>query len=317
MTAARPRVGVSSCLLGETVRFDAGHKRDRFLTDRLAPFVEFVPRCPEIAIGLGVPREPIRLVRMSDETDARGLRSGQAVGERLRRYGREQGDALGDLSGYVFKSKSPSCGLHRVAVCGEDGKGTGARTRGLYAAAITAALPWLPVEEEGRLNDSGLRDNFLVRVYTLDRLQRALIECEPTANALIGFHTDHKYLVLAHNAAAYKRLGQLVANAGREPLHPLVESYRNELMAALGRPAGIPRHVNVLHHLLGFLRGHLDGSDREELLHAIETFREGRLPWVAVRVLLRHHFRRHPDGFVDRQVYLEPYPDALATPWPG
>lgn len=295
------------------MRFDGGHKRDRFLTDRLARFVEFVPRCPEIAIGLGAPREPIHLVRTGAEMDARGVRSGHAVGGRLRRYGREQGAALGDLSGYVFKSKSPSCGLHRVAVYGEDGKRTGAKAGGLYAAAITSALPWLPVEEEGRLNDAALRDNFLIRVYTLDRLRRALIEREPAANALIGFHTDHKYLLLAHNAAAYKRLGQLVAGAGCEPLQPLVESYRNELMAALARPARIPRHVNVLQHLLGFLRGHLDGGDREELLHAIESFREGRLPWVAVRVLLRHHFRRHPDGFVERQVYLEPYPDALAT----
>jgi len=310
----RPRVGVSSCLLGEAVRFDTGHKRDRFLTDRLAQFVEFVPRCPEMAIGLGTPREPIHLVRTSGEMDAHGVRSGHAVGERLRHYGTEQADALSDLRGYVFKSKSPSCGLHRVTVYDADGKRTPGKARGLYADAITAALPWLPVEEEGRLNDAGLRDNFLIRVFTLDRLLRALFEQEATARALVSFHTDHKYLLLAHNAAAYKRLGQLVARAGCEPLQPLVAAYRDAVMAALSRPARVSRHVNVLQHLLGYLRESLDRSDREELVNAIENFRAGQLPWVAVRVLLRHHFRRHPDGFVDRQVYLEPYPDALATP---
>lgn len=312
MNAALPRVGVSSCLLGEAVRFDAGHKRDRFLTDHLARFVEFVPRCPEMAIGLGTPREPIHLVRTSGKMDARGIRSAHAVGDRLRRYGHDQGTALGDLRGYVFKARSPSCGLHRVTVHGDDGKRTSAKTRGLYAGAITAALPWLPVEEEGRLNDAGLRDNFLIRVFTLDRLLRALFEREATVHALVDFHTAHKYLLLAHNAAAYKRLGRLVAQAGCcEPLQPLVKSYRDEIMAALARPARVSRHVNVLQHLLGYLRGSLDPGDREELVNAIESFRAGQLPWIAVRVLLRHHFRRHPDGFVDRQVYFAPYPDAL------
>ncbi len=309
-----PVIGVSSCLMGENVRFDTGHKRDRFLTDRLARFVRCIPRCPEMAIGLGTPREPIHLVAAGTDTDARGVRSGHAVGDRLKAYGDAQAQELQGLSGYLFKAKSPSCGLHRVPVYTEDGHRTNRRCHGLYAERIIAAMPWLPVEDEGRLNDAGLRDNFLIRVFTLDRLQRALLDGHPTPRALVDFHTDHKYLLLAHNAAAYKRLGQLVARAGSEPLDGLVPRYRDELMHALSRPARVPRHVNVLQHLMGYLRDRLDQDDRAEIADTIERFREGLLPWVAVRMLLRHHFRRHPHDWVNRQVYLEPYPDELAAP---
>lgn len=299
------------------MRFDSGHKRDRFLTDRLAGFVDCVPRCPEVAIGLGTPREPIHLVDMGGHTDAHGVRSGHAVGKRLRDYGDAQARELAGLSGYLFKSKSPSCGLYRVPVYAPNGHRTNRKAHGLYAQRILAAMPWLPVEDEGRLNDAGLRDNFLVRVFTLERLQRRLLEGRPTRHALVAFHTDHKCLLLAHNTAAYKRLGQLVARAGSEPLDALLPRYRDELMTALSRPARAPRHVNVLQHLLGYLRERVDKDDREEIADTIERFREGQLPWVAVRMLLRHHLRRNPDEWVLRQVYLEPYPDELAAPWPG
>ncbi|HYW75813.1 MAG TPA: DUF523 and DUF1722 domain-containing protein [Gammaproteobacteria bacterium] len=309
-----PTIGVSSCLMGENVRFDTGHKRDRFVTDRLARFVECIPRCPEMAIGLGTPREPIHLVAAGTGIDAHGVRSGHAVGKRLRAYGEAQAKELHGLSGYLFKAKSPSCGLHRVPIYTADGQRTNRRGHGLYADRVIAAMPWLPVEDEGRLNDAGLRDNFLVRIFTLDRLQRALMNKPPVPRELVDFHTDHKYLVMAHNVAAYKRLGRLVARAGTQPLDELVPRYRDELMQALSRPARIPHHVNVLQHLMGYLRDQLDREDRAEIADTIEQFREGLLPWVAVRMLLRHHFRRHPDEWVNRQVYLEPYPDELAAP---
>lgn len=314
----RPRLGVSSCLLGEEVRFDKGHKRDRFLTDELAPFVEFVPRCPEVAIGLGTPREPIHVVAGSGATDAVGIRSGDRVGARLRAYGRTQVALLGDLSGYVFKSRSPSCGPARVPLYRPDGRRDTAKTQGLYAHEIAAALPWLPVEDEGRLHDPGLRENFLIRVFTLHRLQRALGE-RPAAGALVSFHTDHKLLLMAHNVAGYRRLGRLVAGAGREPMPALALRYRDELMHSLAHPARVPHHVNVLQHVVGYLRRPLDAADRAELAQYIEEFRAGRIPWIAVRTLLRHHFRRHPDPYVARQVYFEPYPAALArsVPFPS
>lgn len=317
MTWPRPAIGVSSCLMGEHVRFDSGHKRDRYLTDVLAQFVTCVPRCPEMGIGLGTPREPIHLVDAGGTTDAWGVRSGWAVGDRLREYGDRQVRELEGISGYLFKSKSPSCGLHRIPLYTAEGRRTHRKAHGLYAQQFISAMPWLPVEDEGRLNDAGLRDNFLVRVYTLDRLQRTLLRPRPTAGALVDFHTDHKYLLLAHNPAAYKRLGQLVAQAGTKPLDELVLQYRDELMDALSRPSRIPLHVNVLQHLLGYLSDRLDRDDRAELVGAIEAFRTGNLPWVAVRMLMRHHFRRHPHDFINRQVYLAPYPDELAVPWPG
>lgn len=313
----RPTIAVSSCLMGENVRFDSGHKRDRYLTEVLAQFINCVPRCPEMAIGLGTPREPIHLVDVEGEIDARGVRSGRAVGNRLRDYGDSQVRELEGISGYLFKSKSPSCGLHRIPHYTEAGNRTHRKSNGLYAQRFISAMPWLPVEDEGRLNDPGLRDNFLVRIFTLDRLQRTLLDIRPSAGALVDFHTDHKYLLLAHNPEAYKRLGQLVARAGTEPLDQLVPRYRDELMAALSRPSRVPLHVNVLQHLLGYLRDRLDREDRTELVETIEAFRVGNLPWVAVRMLMRHHFRRHPHDFINRQVYLEPYPDELAAPWPG
>ena len=313
----RPTIGVSSCLMGENVRFDSGHKRDRYVTEVLARFVDCVPRCPEMAIGLGTPREPIHLVDVEGDIDARGVRSNRAVGDRLRDYGDRQVRELEGISGYLFKSKSPSCGLHRIPHYTVDGQRTHRKSHGLYAQRFISSMPWLPVEDEGRLNDAGLRDNFLIRVFTLDRLQRTLLSSPPSADALIDFHTAHKYLLLAHNPEAYKRLGRLVARAGTEPLDDLVIQYRDALMQALSRPSRVPLNVNVLQHLLGFLRDRLDSEDRAELVNSIEAFRARKLPWVAVRMLMRHHFRRHPHDFINRQVYLEPYPDELAAPWPG
>lgn len=312
VAATWPQVGISSCLLGENVRYDGGHKRSRFLTDRLAPFVCFVPVCPEMGIGLGAPREAIRLTGGAENLRIVGSRSGRDVTGALEKFGRERAAGLQDLCGYVFKSRSPSCGLARVPVYDARGKRTAAVARGIYAETITRAFPWLPVEDEGRLNDPLLRDNFLVRVFTLNRLRRAL-EPRPSARALVAFHTDHKYLMMAHNTASYRRLGRLVAEAGTRPIAELTEVYREELMRGLARVAGVSHHANVLQHLLGHLRGHLDSGDRAEIAALIERFRSGRLPLAALRILLLHHFRRHPDPFVTRQVYFEPYPEALAA----
>ncbi len=308
--APRPRVGISSCLLGEPVRYDAGHKRNRFLADTLSRFVDFLPRCPEMAIGLGAPREPIHLVRSGTGLTAQGVHSGEDVGNRIRNYGQEQGRELGELCGYVFKSRSPSCGLARVPVYGAKGPIRGISQSGLYAEQIRCALPWLPVEDEGRLNDSRLRENFLIRIFTLHRFRQAL-SSGFSARALVEFHTAHKYLLLAHGVGGYRSLGRLVATAGNTPEQVLVPKYREGLMAALQRPAPVSGHVNVLQHLLGHLRGRIDNTDRAELVREIEGFREGRLPWAAIRLLVCHHLRRNPDPFASRQVYLAPYPDAL------
>lgn len=309
--AGAPRVGVSSCLLGTPVRYDGGHRRNRFLADELAAFVEFVPRCPEAAIGLGTPRTPIRLV--ANERDAGAAGGGIAdVAPRLRAYAQEQAEQLADLCGYVFKSKSPSCGLRRIPYYDTRGLRTGRSGRGLYAERLTAALPWLPVEDEDRLADPVRRDHFLTRIFTLHRFRTA-VRARPGARALVAFHTEHKLLLLAHDVAAYRRLGRLVADAGNRPWPPLATAYRDGLMAALARPARIPGHVNVLQHLAGYLRAGLDPGARGELARRIGEFQAGRLPRTAVLRLLHRHFHRHPDPWVARQAYLAPYPAALAA----
>lgn len=309
-SASRPRVGVSSCLLGQPVRYDGGHKRDRFLYDVLSRFVVLVPRCPEVSIGLGVPREPIQLVQREGSIEAEGMRSGIQVGAALRGYARAQTRDVRDLCGYIFKSASPSCGLQGIAVRPEAGGDAETDGRGVYAQEITAALPWVPVAEEGDLEDIPRLDGFLVRVFTLHRLQEAV--ADPSGRSLEAFHNNHRLLLLAHDIAACNRLDRLVerAQAG-EPPSELAAAYRDEVMAALRRPPEIGRHVNLLVHLLELLHGRVEQGDQVHLRREIEAFGDGRLPWTAVRAMLRRHFRNHPHLFGSRRLYLEPYPGEL------
>ncbi len=302
-TQPQPRVGVSSCLLGEQVRHDGGHKRSRFIADVLSRHVRFDPVCPELAIGLGVPREPIRLQGRPDTPRAVGTRTQELdVTAALDGYGAAQAERLQAISGYLFKSKSPSCGMERVRVY--DHNGVPANTgRGIYAAAIMRALPLLPVEEEGRLNDPALRENFLERLYAYQRWQ-ALLANGLSAAALVSFHARHKLMLLAHNREALTALGQRVATAGSESIDELADSYGREFMAALARPAPRAGHTDVLFHLQSYLKRALPGEDRRELAAIIEDYRQQRVPLIVPVTLLRHHFRRYPDPYVAKQLYL-------------
>ena len=304
------RVGISACLTGEEVRFDAGHKRDNYIMGTLARYFELVPYCPEVAIGLGTPRPPIRLVGSPEAPRARGTRDPALdVTEALDTYGLAVGEASGDLSGYILKRGSPSCGMERVKVYLENGH-PGGQGRGVYARALMDAQPLLPVEEEGRLGDPVLRENFIERVLVYHRWQ-SLARNGLTADAVVRFHTDHKLLVMAHSQEAYRRLGRMVADAGRRELPELAAEYIAALMAALGRRVKRGQHVNVLLHLLGYLKSHLDAGDKAELLETFEAYRHGRLPLIVPITLLKHHFRRHPEPYVERQVYLSPHPAEL------
>ncbi len=310
------RVGVSSCLLGQEVRYDGGHKRDPYVAGTLSRCFELVPVCPEVAVGLGTPREPIRLVRMGEQVRVRGVRTpGLDVTERLRRCGETMAGRLPELSGYIFKGGSPSCGMEGVQIGSEGGLpvGTG---RGAYAEAFMAANPLLPCEEEGRLGDPLVRESFLVRVFVYHRWQRLVAE-GLTPGALVAFHTDHKYLLLAHDEAAYRRLGRQVAQAGTRPLERLGAEYARELMGALARRATPGQHANVLQHLLGYVSGRLDAGERAETMDLIERYRQGLVPLVAPISRLRRHFLRHPHPFVNRQHYLDPQPYALMLSTPG
>jgi len=301
------RVGISACLLGENVRFDGGHKRDAFLVETLGRFVEWVPVCPEVELGLGTPRETLR-----DGDDARLVsRSGIDHTEPMRRFAaRRLEDLAGlDLSGFVLKSKSPTCGMERVKVYG--GKGAPAKDgRGIFARALCARYPLLPVEEEGRLCAPRLRENFIERLFAYRRL-RAFFQGRWTLGSLVAFHTAHKLLLLAHSPAAYQRLGRLVAGAKRIPRNELRQRYESELMEALRIQATAGRNANVLSHAAGYVSKGLDAADREELRQIIDDYRRGLVPLVVPITLLRHHVRRLDVGYLKDQVYLDPHPREL------
>lgn len=306
---SRPVIAISSCLLGQEVRFDGGHKKSGWLTGPLAEFVDYRPICPEVAIGLGIPRPPIHLVGDPEQPRAVGVKDPDMdVTAPLEAFARHTAGTLDEVSGYVFKSKSPSCGMERVKLYGQHGGQK--KTVGIHARVIMERLPNLPVEEEGRLNDPVLRENFVTRVYVYRRWQDFRRQ-RLTAKGLIAFHADHKYLVMAHNQAAYKRIGQLLSNLKGVDLPAVAEQYIAELMAALKRRVSRDRHVNVLQHIMGYLKGSLPGHDRQELVEALEAYRRGEVPLIVPVFLLRHHFRHHPDPYMDGQWYLDPYPGSL------
>ena len=306
------RIGVSACLVGQAVRFDGGHKRDDFLSGILGKFVEFVAVCPEVEIGLGVPRESLRLVR--DESGATRMvasRSGADLTGTMASYAERRAAALerADLSGYVLKKDSPSCGMERVRVYGR--AGMPARDgRGLFADALMRRLPNLPVEEEGRLNDPGLRENFIERVFAYHRL-RALFASRWTVGALVNFHTAHKLTLMAHSPSAYAALGRLVADSKRAARAELRERYAAEFMAALSKLATPARHVNVMQHISGYLRDRCDVDSRRELTETIEEYRRATVPLIVPLTLIRHWARRLDIAYLKGQTYLEPHPREL------
>ena len=306
------RIGVSACLLGQQVRFDGGHKRSDFLTDTLGDFVEFVAVCPEVDIGLGVPRESLRLVR--DDNGAVRMvanKSGADLTETMNAYAERRAAALEreDLSGYVLKKDSPSCGMERVRVYGTAGMPTRSG-RGLFAAALMRRLPNLPVEEEGRLNDPNLRENFIERAFAYHRM-RALFANRWTAGALVAFHTAHKLTLMAHSPRAYTELGRLVAESKRLEPAELRERYSAEFMAGLKKLATPARHVNVMQHIAGYLHERCDPDSRRELMEVIEEYRRATVPLVVPLTLIRHWVRRFDIAYLKGQTYLEPHPREL------
>jgi uncharacterized protein YbgA (DUF1722 family)/uncharacterized protein YbbK (DUF523 family) len=302
-------------LLGAKVRFDGQHKRDAFLNDGLAPFVKWVAVCPEVEVGMGIPRPPVRLVR---GPAGRSLMLAQPDDadwtQRMETYAERRAEALSreDLSGFVLKSKSPSCGMERVKLYdAPDAKGAPKRTGvGLFARALMDRFPNLPVEEEGRLCDASLRENFLERVFAYARMQD-LWRTRWTLGTLVAFHTAHKMQLLAHSTDGYHALGRLVAGGKRLARAELRERYEADFMAVLAKPATRGRHANVLQHMLGHLRPNLDDAGKTELLALIDDYRRGLVPLVVPVTLLRHHVNRLGVPYLAGQTYLEPHPKEL------
>jgi uncharacterized protein YbgA (DUF1722 family)/uncharacterized protein YbbK (DUF523 family) len=306
------RIGVSACLLGERVRFDGGHKQDRYLTDTLGRYFEWVPVCPEVELGLGTPRETMRL-----EQAAGGIRlvmpkSGRDLTEDMRRFAAARSAQLirKDLHGYILKSDSPSCGLLRVRVYGPGGmpKRVG---RGLFAEALVARFPQLPIEEEGRLCDPRLRENWIERVFAYRRIL-SLWSNRWTLRSLIAFHAAHKLITLAHSPEAYRELGRLVAGAADIPRSECRLRYHDLFMSALAVLATPGRHANVLQHMAGYVREELDEDSRRELSGLINDYRKGEVPLIVPLTLIKHYVRKFKISYLTGQVYLDPHPKELA-----
>lgn len=309
-----PRIGVSACLLGEPLRYDGGHLCNDFLTQTLGPHVEWTPVCPESEVGMGTPREPVRLVDDgSGLLRMKGVHSGADHADAMRSWASRRVEELVGLGlhGYVLTKNSPSCGLFRVKVYPSDAGPAARNGRGLFAEALTQRFPLLPVEEQGRLHDPRLRDNFIERVYAFERWT-ALMDGPRAPAELVAFHTAHKLTLMAHAPPLYREAGRIVARAGTADWGVVTGEYGRVLMRALERLTTARKHANVLQHAAGFLKQALDDGDREELAGAIERYRTGRAPFTAPLTLLRHHVRKAggPD-WLAVQTYLAPYPDEL------
>lgn len=308
----RIKVGISSCLLGEEVRYNGGHKQSNLCTGELSRYFEFVSTCPELGAGLGVPRPPIRLT--GDPAAPRAVRVADSsidVTNQLIAYSAARVPELQHISGYIFIKNSPSCGLFRVKVYQQNGHPHVETGRGIFAQALTAAMPLLPVEEDGRLQDPVLRENFITRVFALHNW-KSLVAEGLTAAKLTGFHARYKYTLMAHNPQDYQRLGRMLADAGNHDPNELGERYFAALMQALQQKATRNTNTNVLMHLQGYLKKHLQPGEKKSIGETIEQYRKGIVPLVVPVTLLRHFFAQHPDPYISQQAFLQPYPDDLS-----
>jgi uncharacterized protein YbgA (DUF1722 family)/uncharacterized protein YbbK (DUF523 family) len=300
-------IGISSCLLGQNVRFDGGHKRDAYITGTLSQYFEFHPFCPEMGIGLGTPRPTLHLKKIDNAVRCTGVKDSTVdVTERLRDYAEHQKNLHADLCGYILKKDSPSCGMEKVKIYVNDipnRKGVG-----IYAEEMMRSNPLLPVEEEGRLGDAALRENFIQRVYVLYRWKLMLAEGFG-AESLTRFHARHKLIIMSHGD--YRDLGQLLASVAQASVQEIADQYILLLMKKLKKVASRKNHVNVLQHIQGYLKKELNADDKAELCELIEAYRRGEVPLIVPLTLLKHHFRRCPDPYIEESYYMSPYPQEL------
>ncbi|MDI9244565.1 DUF523 and DUF1722 domain-containing protein [Marinobacter sp. CHS3-4] len=304
-------VGISTCLLGKEVRHDGGHKRSRFCTDLLSKHFEFRSICPELEAGLGVPRPAIHLREHAD-----GMRLIETKGtgdhtEAMQGFIDDVMPSLANLRGYILMAKSPSCGMARIKVHNEEGRVVRRDGQGMFAEALMKHYPLMPVEEEGRLNDDQLRENFIERVYAYDDWMQNVAGENLSPKALIDFHTRHKFQILAHNEAIYRKLGPLLGDLKSQTLEAIASQYLEQFMEAMTKRVSRGSHVNAMQHLMGFLRESLEQEERKVLTEQIEAYHRGEVPLVVPMTLLRMAQRREPVDYLASQKYLSPYPDEL------
>lgn len=302
------RLGVSTCLLGEKVRYDGGHKLDHFLTDTLGQYVDYIPVCPEVECRFGIPREPFRLVGDPKNPRLVTTRTNQDHTERMVQWAWKRVEELEKegLCGYIFKSGSPSSGMDRVKVF--DSTGVPRKVGvGIFARVFMEHFPLLPVEDEGRLNDPELRENFVERIFTLKRWRKNLLQKKNRGN-LINFHTRHKLLILSHSPEHYRIMGRVVAQGKNIPLKTLYDKFQTLLMEALQRQTTARKNANVLQHMMGYFKEQISADEKQELLEIIDQFRRGYFPLIVPITLMNHYIRKYKQPYLKEQEYLNPHP---------
>ena len=311
MTENRINLGISSCLLGEQVRYDGGHKRDRYLTDILGKYVQWVPVCPEVECGLPIPREAMRLVGDPEAARLVTRKTGVDHTARMSKWATKRLKELedSDLCGFIFKTRSPSSGYTGVKVYSESGMPS-RKGRGLFAGAFVDRFPLIPVEDEGRLNDPKLRENFIERVFVFRRWKDFLNERHDWGG-LVSFHTDHKLLLMSHSQKHYSMLGRFVAQAKKGKKEEVFSQYIDKFMEGLKFVATVKKHTNVLMHILGYFKKELSSDEKAELLDLIEHYHKGLIPLVAPLTLINHYVRKYEEPYLKKQHYLNPHPGEL------
>jgi uncharacterized protein YbgA (DUF1722 family)/uncharacterized protein YbbK (DUF523 family) len=306
------KVGISACVLGDKVRFDGGHKASAFCTSVLSDHVDYIPVCPEVAIGMSIPRPAIRL-QLDQQQQVHLVRSKEPSidhTEQMQAFIDKKLPLLNTLSGYIVCAKSPSCGMERVRLFDAKGQQLGKIAVGMYTRALMQRYPWLPVEEDGRLFDAELKENFICRLFACHDYQQAMQDGFTTGK-LVKFHSRYKFLILAHHPVAYRELGRLVAQAKLFSAEELQLRYLTDFMLALKKLATRKNHTNVLQHLQGFLKHSLNQQAKQELSDTINKYRLGYIPLLAPLTLLKHHLHLHPNQYLLDQRYFTPYPESL------
>ena len=305
------KLGVSACLMGEQVRWNGGHARDRYLTDILGRYVEYVPVCPEVECGMGVPRETLRLVGDPDNPNLVTSKTNIDHTNRMQEWAWKRVKELEkeNLCGFVFKKKSPSSGRFNVPVKTHKGmpqkKGVG-----IFARIFSEHFPLLPVEEDGRLHDAKLRETFIEQIFSLMRWRETLSK-KKSMGSLVDFHTQHKLLIMSHSPKHHRMMGKLVAEGKALPLSELYDQYESLLMEALRLKTTLKKNINVLQHIMGYFKKQLSPDEKQELLEIIEQYRQEHVPLIVPVTLLNHYVRKYQQPYLAQQVYLNPHPIAL------
>jgi uncharacterized protein YbgA (DUF1722 family)/uncharacterized protein YbbK (DUF523 family) len=305
------RIGISSCLLGNEVRWNSGHKLDKYLAHTLGQFVEYVPVCPEVEAGFGVPRESFRLVGDPDSPRLVTFKSKTDHTDRMLTWTQKRVRELEkeELCGFIFKSDSPSSGMIRVKVYNEKGMPHKIGI-GMFARAFMEHFPLIPVEDDGRLNDPIIRENFILQIFTMKRWRDNLAR-KRSIGSLVDFHTRNKLLLMSHSPKHYRLMGKLVAEGKKMPLGDLYDRYQLLLMEALKLKTTIRKNINVLQHLMGYFKKQLSGDEKQELLEAFDQYRSEYLPLIVPITLINHYVRKYDQPYLKQQTYLNPHPVEL------